>query len=171
MSKKNGVTLTVDEIDHIEKNGLDGFQFADLCQQARAAVALEEQIEVLTDLDKFDVQATKMGVKGQVQGAGAGLMAAIMSKPLFDTEAPNYVECRFWVKDPKTKKQIELTYTVQRITGKTPHEKRQEAEAEVEKWKAVAMAYLNAEFRDRGLIYITETPELEAAWTAVGGRP
>lgn len=102
----------------------------------KARVAeLEGHIETLTDLDKFDLAASKMGVSGVVQGAGAALMASIMAKPLLDMEAPNYVECRFTV-TPKGKAPIELTYTVQRVTGKTPHEKRVEAEAKRDSLRA-----------------------------------
>lgn len=111
--------------------------------------AYEEHIGTLTDLDKFDVAATKMGIKGSVQGAGAGLMAAIMSKPLLDLDAPNYVECRFNVLDPKVGHRVELAYTIQRVTGKTPHEKRQEAEAEAERLRAV-LADLNIEHQRTG---------------------
>lgn len=103
--------------------------FDQVCAQAEEANDLRDTVAALTDLDEFDVRVSKAGaVQGSVKGAGAGLIAAILAKPLFDSEAPNYVEGRFTVTNPKTKVPVEMVHTVQRVTGKSPHEKRQEAE-------------------------------------------
>lgn len=103
-----------------------------LIDQAVEANALRETVANLTDLDQLDVSVSKSGlVKGTVKGAAAGLMAAIIAKPLLDSDPPNYIEGRFTVTDPKTKLPIELVHIVQRVAGKTPHEKRVEAEAKL----------------------------------------
>jgi hypothetical protein len=110
--------------------------FDELCEQAKEANALREHVAALTDLDQFDIHASKLGIQGTIKGAGAGLMAAIIAKPLFDSDAPNYVEGRFRAKNPKTEEWIEFVHTVQKVTGKTPHEKRVEAEMRVQKLEA-----------------------------------
>jgi hypothetical protein len=120
--------LTI-EIENGAKAGLFNIkEVVALCAQSREANALRETVAALTDLDQFDIAASKAGVSGTIKGAGAGLMAAILAKPLLDSDAPNYVEGRFTIVDPKTSLLIELVHTIQRVTGKTPHEKRQEAE-------------------------------------------
>jgi hypothetical protein len=114
---------------------------------------LHQHIDALTDLDKFDVRATKMGVEGVVKGAGAGLLAAILAKPLFDLDAENYVEQRFYTKNPKTGVRMELVHTIQKVTGKTPHEKRQQAEEALGKIVNLAIPGMGteAEIRDIAL--------------------
>lgn len=114
----------------------DGRAFVLYTDHAAKVAELEEHIEALTDLDKFDISASKAGVHGTIQGAGAGLLASILAKPLFDLDAENYVEQRFNTKNPKTGETVYFIHTTQKVVGKSPHEKRVEAERDRDRLKA-----------------------------------
>ena len=72
------------------------------------------------------------GMEMSIQHAGARLIAENLYRSLEESNARNYLEVTFYHPD-----EGKIVVTLQRLHGKTPHQKLVDAEAEIKKLKKV----------------------------------
>jgi hypothetical protein len=74
-----------------------------------------------------ELHYTRREITAAMSGEATKAVAILFAEALRGADAPNYIEMQ--LADPETHERF--TVTVQRATGKTPHDCRKEAEAEV----------------------------------------